>query len=169
MPSLVYFRVPSAAPQCPKLPQQLAVGKYFQRHGRVRTAPHVIGPRLVRSRLCHFVPVQLRCSGRLGLGEPGVRAAPAPSGAGLRLRARRVLNRSRASVLNNGELRSYGLRRTPDYAVQKSRSRKCVATVCCSRSDLLEPRFWIASGLPTIRELSPSGPNRNADCGHVYG
>src|SRR5713226_2031210 len=32
---------------------------------------------------------------------------------------------------------------------QESRWRKCGATDCCSRSDLLEPRFWITSGLPT--------------------
>jgi hypothetical protein len=31
-----------------------------------------------------------------------------------------------------------------------------------------QPRFWIVSVLPTIRELSRGGSNRNGWCGHLY-
>ena len=36
-------------------------------------------------------------------------------------------------------------------------------------TDVPEARFWIVSGLATIRELSRGGLNRNAAHGHIHG
>jgi hypothetical protein len=33
----------------------------------------------------------------------------------------------------------------------------------------VNPTATFTSGLPTIRELSHGGPNRNAECGYFYG
>jgi len=54
---------------------------------------------------------------------------------------------------------------------QKSRWRKCGAKERCSRPELLEPRFWMVSASPTIRELTssvntiPSGKSNGTESG----
>lgn len=36
-------------------------------------------------------------------------------------------------------------------------------------ASFLDPRFRIASELPTVGDLSGGGQNRHAECGHFYG
>jgi len=61
---------------------------------------------------------------------------------------------SRELFPSHGRLWTYGPGRIHIDSGQKSASRKCAAAECCSRSDLLEPRFWFAEQHGSLHGLA---------------